>query len=1018
MQKLMKCLLIAVLLFSTKFAFAQTVTITGTVTDEAGISLIGVNVSVKGTTEGTITDVDGKYSINTSNRNVVLVFSFIGYVTQEKTLGNQTVINVTMVEDVQSLDELVVVGYGTQKKVNLTGSISTTNEKALANRPITNSTQALQGMNGLWVNQEKGRPGADGSTIRIRGAGTLNNNDPLVLVDGIEFPLSAVNPNDIESISVLKDAASAAIYGNRAANGVVLVTTKKGSVQKVKIDYNGYYGMQNINFYPRNVVTDAIQSMEGLNRAYANEGKQPYYTADLEDYKAHAGTNPYIYSNTDWFKVMFRTAPIQEHNLRLYGGSEKTTYSVSLGYMDQEGILINSWANKYSMSAKINTAVNSRLNVDVGLTVSYWDFRESSYTSDDANGESGIMGLMYRGLPWQAPTLEDGAYADQWIRAPGHNFFRNPYALSFEGYHKNSSLRNLLNVSVEYTFPFDIKYKLTGAANLLNEREKFAWPTIMLKHPKTGVLAPMGNIPNRGVQQFSKFGLNLTSFQTLSWDKRIQDTHEISVLGGFSLESFYTDNFNAAKEGYNGNELNVLDAGSLMRVINGTETNSRLESFFGRLHYGFRDRYIVEANFRYDGSSRFAPGHQWGFFPSFSGAWRINQEGFMKDVFWIDNLKLRASWGKLGNQNIDLFRYISTVSTGIDYNFNGNIVGGAAITQIADPNVSWESTIITDIGFDLGLFNNKLSMEFDWFNKKTVDILRQVNIATQVGNLAGPFTNIGSVSNKGMELTLNFRDRIGDLGYSIGGNVTRIENKVLDLKGNVYYANNEQNIIKEGWPINAFYGKQTIGIFQSAAEVAAHPKQGSAGAKPGDLKYKDLDGNGVVDNGDRTMIGNSIPKFTYSFNLAANFKRWELALFFQGVGNVDTYVNGNLFYPYRNGAGVTKEWLTDSWTPENPTAKLPRLTTSNGYPANFETSDFWIQDASYLRLKNAQLSYNLPESWLRTVNISKVLLFVNAQNYLTFSKFKFGDPEREVTRAGTIAYPLSKAITGGVNITF
>ncbi|MDR0845098.1 MAG: SusC/RagA family TonB-linked outer membrane protein, partial [Tannerella sp.] len=504
----------------------------GKVIDErTGETLIGVSISLKGNTvsTGTVTDLDGAFNLPVSLLPATIEVSYIGYRSQEIDIyeaPKETVV-ISLAEYVNALNEVVVIGYGTQKKANLTGAISTLNNKELANRPITNSSQALQGINGVYVNQTKGRPGSDGATIRIRGIGTLNNNDPLVLVDGIEFPLKDVNPNDIESISVLKDAASAAIYGNRAANGVVLVKTKTGNRSKTQVEYNGYYGVQSANFYPK-VVTNAIQYMEGKNLALKNEGKPAEYADDLiAEYKA--GTDPDIYPNTDWFDIMYRNAAIQEHNVRLSGGGEKTLFSLSLSYLDQEGILQNTNANKYSFNANISTAVTKRLNVAVALTGTYWTARESAYTADEGNGEGGIMGLLYRGLPMQVPVLSNGVYADQWVRVPGHNFFRNPYALSYEGFRKNNSLRNLLNVSAEYTFPLDIKYKITGAANLLNEGEKYAYPQILLEHPKTHVLTPMGNIPTRGVKQISRTALNLTSFQTLSWDKQY-DRHDISAL--------------------------------------------------------------------------------------------------------------------------------------------------------------------------------------------------------------------------------------------------------------------------------------------------------------------------------------------------------------------------------------------------------------------------------------------------------------------------------------------------------
>jgi TonB-linked SusC/RagA family outer membrane protein len=418
---------------------------------------------------------------------------------------------------------------------------------------------------------------------------------------------------------------------------------------------------------------------------------------------------------------------------------------------------------------------------------------------------------------------------------------------------------------------------------------------------------------------------------------------------------------------------------------------------------------------RYDGSSRFAKGNRWGFFPSFSGAWRINKEKFLEDVNWISNLKLRGSWGKLGNQAIPLFSYVNAVSLGQNYSFGGTVVGGTAVTQISDPTISWETTTMTDIGVDFDLFRNKLSIQADWFDKTTNDILRQVNVPSQVGNLTGPYRNIGKVSNKGVELTVNYRNNIGAFQYNIGGNVAYVKNKVLDLKGNVYYSG--VTILHEGAPINSIYGLVSDGIFQTAKEVQDHAYEGTL-TQPGDIRYKNLNGDTLIDNNDRAIIGNTLPKYTYGFNIGGSYKGFELALFFQGVADVDTYVNGNLAFPYRNGAGVTPEWLTDSWTPTNTTASLPRLTTSSGYPQNFQTSDFWIKDASYLRLKNIQLTYNLPQHWLTALKITRAKVFVNAQNYITFTKFKFGDPERNLSQTSLIDYPNYKSITAGINVSF
>jgi len=619
------------------------------------------------------------------------------------------------------------------------------------------------------------------------------------------------------------------------------------------------------------------------------------------------------------------------------------------------------------------------------------------------------MGLIYRGLPMQVPLTKEGAFADQWFRVPGHNFFRNPYALSYEGFRKDGSYRTLANLFAEYQLPFNLRYKITGAANIYYDIEKFFNPQINLTNPKTGEVATMGNIPIRNARNTSNTGANLTNFHTVNWEQQLGE-HRLGILGGFSAEKFINGSFSASNQGFLDNSLTEINAGSVATVASGTTANSTLLSYFSRVNYSFQNKYFAEANVRYDGSSRFAAGNRWGFFPSFSAAWLVSEEDFLKGSGAIDNLKLRASWGKLGNQQIALYSYVDAISLGYNYSFNGTVVGGAANAQVTDPNITWETTTMTNVGLDIGLFKNRLSAELDVFDKRTTNILRQVTVPGQVGDLAGPFRNIGSVSNKGIELTLNYRDKIGSFTYQVGTNVTYLKNKVVDIKGNKYYSGT--TIITEGAPINSFFGLQAEGIFQTDKEVQESAFQ-SASTRPGDIRYKDVDGNKLINDADRVIIGSSVPAYTYSFTIGAGYKGLQLTAILQGVQKVSTYTYGNLAQPYKNGAGVTEEWLTDSWTTGHPGASLPRLTTSTGYPQNFLTSSFWLQDASYLRLKNIQLSYRLPQKWVRQFSV-----FVNAQNYLTFSKFKLGDPERQVTRGDIVEYPNSKSITGGVNITF
>ena len=986
----------------------------GTVRDEKGEVLPGVSVILKGTTRGTTSDADGNFRLTLPDGNATLTFSFVGYVSQDVAVGGRSQIAVSLVADNKALDEVVVIGYGTQKKVNLTGSVASLDQKFLANRPITNSTQALQGLTGVYVNMTGGRPGADAATIRIRGVGSFGTgNDPLVLVDGIEFPLTSVNPADIESITVLKDAASAAIYGNRAANGVVLVKTRNGSKGKLQVDYNNYVGFQQATTVP-DVVTNAVDYMEGKNRALANQGSPAEYTqALIDEYKA--GTDPYIYSNSNWFDIMLHKAPQQEHNLRFSGGNDKTQFSLSLGYLNQQGILENTSGKRYSVNSNITSDINKWLRVGGGIVATYWNYRESAYTSNDANGEGGIMGLLYRGLPMQVPLLADGSYADQWIRVPGHNFYRNPYALSHEGFHKNSTFQTIFNLFAEVKLAPGLTYKVTAAPNLLYSTERFNNPQINLVQPKTGAIAPIGNVPPRSVTQGAGEDLRFTNFHTLTLNRTFASKHELNALLGFSLEMFSNGSFQAGNQGYIGNDIYELNAGSSSPAVSGNTTQSRLQSYFGRANYVFDSRYLFEVNFRYDGSSRFAADKRWGFFPSVSGGWRINEEPFLKDVRALSNLKLRASWGMLGSQPQQLFGFVSAVNSGINYNFNNSLVGGTAVTQVAEKNLTWESTTITDVGLEVGILNNRLTGEIDYFNKITDGILRQVNIPQQVGNLTGPVRNVGKVQNKGVEFTVNWRDKIGQVGYNVGGNLTVVKNEVLNTDGQQIF--NGNRVIFEGSPIDSYYGRVADGYFQTADEIKAAPFQ-NAVTLPGDIRYKDLNGDGKIDNNDRQVIGNVIPKQTYNFTLGANYKNFDFTAFFQGVQGVDNFINLNLGFPYRNGAGVTKDWLTDSWTPENPNAKYPRLTTANGYPQNFQISDFWLRDASYLRLKNIQIGYLFPAALTSRLGISKLRLFANAQNFLTFTKFNIGDPERSATSEGIIQYPIAKVATAGLNVTF
>ncbi|MDR2497751.1 MAG: TonB-dependent receptor [Tannerellaceae bacterium] len=987
--------------------------LSGTVTDPHGEPIIGANVLEKGTTNGAVTDIDGKFTLSVRS-GAILQVSYIGYVSLEVQVNNSSNLSISLREDSQLLNEVVVVGYGTQKKVNLTGALSTMNAGELENRPITQATQALQGIQGVYVNQAGGQPGADGATIRIRGQGTLNNNNPLILVDGIEYELNAINPNDIENITVLKDAASAAIYGSRAANGVILVTTKKGKKDDFRVDYNNFFGFQQATYLP-NFVYDPVLFMEMRNQAQINEGKLvvDYPQATIEEYREGMKKDPYMYPTNNWLDIMFNDAFMMEHNLRFSGGSDKYNYSLSVGYGTQDGVLRGTDAEKYTIGMTSSAQMNSRLRVGINIHGLY------RIVSQPVAGVANLVEMTYKAQAFHPTYLEDGRYADTFIRTPGHNIYRHPLALADEGENQQKRMRILTNLHAVYELPFDIVYNLNiGITKHDMLTSRFA-PDIYEYQVKTQapVRVVYDGVNTRHTRKTDDNDMNKTLFNTLTWNKLFQDTHDVKLLVGYSYEDFVTSNFYGQREGYLGNELHELAAGSSNPTVGGTSQKNILMSYFGRANYNFNERYLVEVNFRYDGSSRFAKGNRWGLFPSFSAGWRLSEEAFMKNINGLDNLKVRASWGQLGNERIDMFRYVDLISLGENYPFNGSVSSGAAVTAYNDPNITWETTTMTNIGLDAVVLKGKFDFTFELFNKRTSNILREVVLPQQVGSLAGPIRNIGTVNNRGYELGLKYRDKINDFRYEVYGNLTYVKNKIVDLKDQTII--DGRHILEEGYPIDSYYMLHAIGIFQSQEEIDNSPFQTSA-TKPGYLKFEDTNKDGKITESDRQILGGVIPEFTYSFGLNLSYKNFDLTTFFQGVTNVYTYGDRIGATPLWFGCGLPERWLTDAWTPERGTsATLPILTTYEGaLNENFRVNDFWLRDASYLRLKNIQLTYSLPNHLLKKTTFRNLKFFVNGQNLFTFSPMKEFDPEKNLKGDTFYAFPSVKTFTGGINVTF
>jgi len=995
----------------------DTITVSGKIASATGDPLQGVTVAVKGTNVAGMSGADGTYTLSIPDGKNILVFSLIGFLNQEVDIRNRSNLDITMTESAKGLDEVVVIGYGTEKKVNLTGSISTLAMKQKENMPITNASQALHGMGGVWVNQAGGKPGNDIGSIRIRGVGTTNNSNPLVLVDGIEFNMNEINPATIESITVLKDA-SAAIYGSRAANGVILVTTKSGKKGKSEINYSFSHGIQDVTFIP-DVVWDPILYMQSKDKALRNEGKTvvDYTDEQIEEYRKGMATNHYAYPNRNYFDEILKKGYLQQHNLRFSGGSDKITYSLALGYMDQDGILITAnHANRYSID--LNAAANVTEKLKVGATI------KSTYRKyyEPNQGTEAFFNSLFRVLPIFASYLEDGSYGSAVFSTPGINLVGNPHMRLRQGLNEHASMRTLSKIFADISLPFNLIYsanlgvdKANGAADRLEGASRQFVPYMTAFHPLTK--APNFVNPTPYAYTYNEDILNLSAYQTLSWQQKFRE-HAVSAMGGLSYSKFNNSFSSSQIFGFLDNSLTDINAGSSNPQVAGRRTEDVLLSYFSRVGYNFKEKYLLDGTVRYDGSSRFKEGRRWGLFYGVSAGWRLDKEAFFEKIRglgFINLLKIRGSYGELGNQAVDLYSYFPTVDLGFDYAFNNTIAAGSAIRRAIEPDISWETTHTYDIGADFSAWNGMLNITLDIFKKQTTDILRQVNIPAQVGGLIGPVRNIGTVDNRGYDISISHRNGIGDFKYEVGGELGYVKNKVVNLNGERIIGT--RRITAKGYPIDSYFLYEAIGIYQSQEEVDKSARISNA-VKPGYLKYKDQNADGKLNGDDRIITGGSIPKYTYGFTLNLGYKGISLNSFFQGVQGVNLYPTANLATPFNNGAGVTKEWLSDSWTPDNPNARLPILTTATGATENFQPSTFHLRDGSYLRFKNIQLKYNLPSRIISRVALSNLSVFANGENILTFTKFKDFDPEKNITQDNLYEYPSLKTFSFGINATF
>lgn len=1005
----------------------QSKKITGTVVDATGMPVIGANVMVKGTTNGTITDMDGKFSLEVED-GAVLQVSYIGFANQEIKVGNQTSLSIAMKEDAEALDELVVVGYGVQKKANLTGSVSTVKYgQELENRPITDPSQALSGKTtGVWVSQNSGAPGSDGATIRVRGYGTLNNTEPLVLIDGVEGRMAELAPNDIESITVLKDAASAAIYGSRAANGVVLIETKKGSGDKVTINYNGYFGVQQLG-RRYNLISNSAEYMELWNTAFTNSGSDPLFPSDVIE-AFRNGNDPYRYPSTNYFDEVFRNAFTTQHNLSATVGGKKSHSYISLGYLNNNGIIKNTDSERYSLTVNTEAKVTDWLKMGARARM----MRKT--TNQPYDGISRVIYMMANGHPFSTPYLQDGKTfgGTQALYMSGDKAgqpivdTRNPFPDLYNGL--NQSINTFMKGNAYMTIDFMKGLSLTAQYSAqYNNNNQDKYNQLLYCYTDlegSNKSKPLDFPSTLYVYRKVEDELYSTFFANLNFNRSF-GKHDISALLGFQQEALTKRLTSAQKTDPAKDDLHQVDSGSKNPTATGNKFQWRMLSYFGRVNYAFDGKYLAEFNLRADASSRFAKGNRWGYFPSVSAGWRLSEEEFIRNLGIFDNLKLRASWGKLGNQNIgsssnsDYFPYLTVLTQDYSnsYNYNNTLAPGAAVTGLVDQDITWETTTSTDIGVDMGFLKNRLSVEADYFMKKTTDIIVQLPIPLIMGGLTAPFENVGEMKNNGFELNVNWQDNISkDFSYNIGANFTYVDNEVTKFRGGK--SPDQLYLIREGYSYKTLYGFIQEGVYQSDEEAKQHMHSNGYIPEAGDLKYKDVNGDGRLDYQDKQEIGNTIPKFTYGINAGLTWKNFDLNLQFAGIAGVHGYFQNAWTEPLGISGGTITERWRDAWTPENPSDELPKIKVNDTW--NRQQSSFWACNMSWFKLKNIQLGYTLPKTLSQKMFLQKCYVYVNATDLFTLvsDKYEGFDPERDTFADGYGHYPIPRVFTFGLNLTF
>ena len=986
----------------------QAKTVTGTVTDVSGEPIIGANIRIKGTTTGTITDIDGNFSIEAEPQSVIEV-SYIGYLTQETVINNQKSIRFLLKEDTKTLDEVVVIGYGVQKKADLTGSVANINTEKLNTQSNANIGQALQGkIAGVDIVSQGGAPGS-GTRIMVRGIGTLNNASPLYIVDGMYMnSIDHINPNDIASIDVLKDASSAAIYGSRAANGVIIVTTKEGSNTEGKpiIDLSVNLGISTASKFLD--MLDAKGWAEVTTIARQAIGKP---ALDMATDLANKPDN-------DWQDIMFRPALMQNYNLAVKGGGKYSTYYTGLGYFNQDGIVKGTNYQRYNIQSK-NDYKRGIFSAGTNLIISF---------SHDKPLHQELRGGMIGTILQSVPTLEKyddtreggygGTYGDV-VNIP------HPLAIIDDNImdRYNENVKIFANLYAQIELFKGLKYKLNLTPDFSFERYK----NYLNKYDFGLATNSITQLTERQRRRRNILVENLLTFD------RTFGEHKISALAGYTYQDSRFRHIQAYGEGLP-QGLEEIDAATTNRGNEGNSLRSVLASILGRVFYSYQNKYLFTATIRRDGSSKFGKNNRYGYFPSFSLGWNVAEEKFMENVHWLDQLKLRGGYGVLGNQEIDNYQYSSTITTGINYpDGNGGLLQGAFPKNFANPDIKWEETAMTNVGIDFMAFNNRLSLTADYYVKNTKDILLTVPIPISSGGANDPIRNAGKIRNNGFEFNLGWMDQPNpDISYGINLIGSFNKNKVIAMgseSGSIKGGSTNQNITtsetKAGYPIGGYWLISTAGYFNSQEEVDAYAKDGKKiqpAAEPGDIKFVDANNDGVINDDDRVFQGSPFPDFTFALNGNMRYKNFDLSIGLQGVlGNKIYNATRQTLEDVTKGSNFLASCL-DYWTPENKNASHPRLTWDDPNRNTRAESDRYLENGSYLRLRSVQLGYTFPQTWFKGA-IQHARVYINAENLFTITSYSGYSPDVNADNANyrgfdNFIYPTNRTFMLGLNVTF